>query len=235
MYVESIGSFVGVMLMLVHAGAFTFARDGHDINQILHQSNDWLSRDERLIAGLIVGSICAPLAEEFGKSIGVRLLFRPMTTRAQAFQLGAFAGAGFGFLEALLYGLGGIGAGLDRWWEIMLVRGGSTSLHVLCTGLASIGWWYWARAGRPRTAAALFTLAVSFHAIWNAFAAIISSRILGLDAVSDHTLEIVAYAVIAVVSLAFITAIPLVARAIRDDVPASVEGTPLSGMTPWLA
>jgi hypothetical protein len=235
LYVEVIGGYVGVVLMLVHTGAFALARDGHDINQIYSNANEWLGPGERLVAGLIVGSICAPLAEEFGKSIGVRLLFRPATTRAHAFQLGACAGAGFGFLEALLYGLSGINDDLDHWWQIMVIRGGSTSLHVLCTGLAGVGWWYWARAGRPRIAAALFALAVLFHALWNAFAEIINSRILGLDAVSDHTLEIVAYTVIAIVSLAFITAIPFVAGALRDDTPAPVEGTPLAAMTPWLA
>jgi hypothetical protein len=90
-------------------------------------------------ANLVVAAVLAPVSEELAKSLSVRFTMAPNATRAQCFLLGAAAGAAFGFLEALLYGLAGIQeGGLGSWWEIMLVRGGSTSLHVICTGLAGL-------------------------------------------------------------------------------------------------
>jgi len=142
---------------------------------------------------------------------------RANSTRAQCFLLGAFAGAGFAFLEALLYGLGGISEdSLSSWWAIMLIRGGSTSLHVLCTGLAGLGWWYWSRAKQHRTALALFGGAMLIHAAWNAFATIISSRIFYLDTL-DSKKEAIRFATIdssvALMSALFINAAILIVAA----------------------
>ena len=62
----------------------------------------------------------------------------------------------------------------------------------------------------------------------------LGSRILGLDTLSDRTLEIVAYVIVGVVSSAFIVAIPIVARRLRDAAPPSVEGTALGAIAPWM-
>jgi hypothetical protein len=233
-YVESLGSIGGVVLLLVHNGAFADAQSQHDVSEIIRRSDSILSRNEQFVAGLIAASLLAPLSEEFGKGLSVRFMLRRTMTRGQAFMLGAFAGAGFGFLEAMLYGLNGISSNLGAWWQIMLLRGGSTSLHVFCTGLTGLGWWYWTVARRSRLALGLFGLAVLFHASWNAAFTLLESRILGLDTLSDRALEIVAYIIVGVVSSAFILAIPVVARRIRDAAPPSVEGTPLAAIAPWL-
>jgi hypothetical protein len=177
----------------------------------------------------------APPRREFGKGLGVQFMMRGPLTRAGVFALGAAAGAGFGFLEALLYGVAAIEEGLGHWWEIMLVRGGSSSLHVLATGLVGLAWWHWSVARRPATSWRLFGLAVLLHALWNAFAVTLFSKIFGLDTLSDRTIAITAYSVVAVVSVAFIVAIAAVARRIRDVPEAPAEGTPLAGMSPWLA
>ncbi len=233
-YVESLGSIGGVVLLLVHSGAFEHAQDWDGIQDKIRDADFILSRNEQFWAGLITASLLAPLSEEFGKGLSVRFMLRRTMTRGQAFMLGAFAGAGFGFLEAMLYGLNGISSDLGGWWQIMLLRGGSTSLHVFCTGLTGLGWWYWTVARRSRLALGLFGLAVLFHASWNAAFTLLESRILGLDTLSDRTLEIVAYVIVGVVSSAFILAIPVVARRIRDAAPPSVEGTPLAAIAPWL-
>jgi RsiW-degrading membrane proteinase PrsW (M82 family) len=162
-------------------------------------------------------------------------MMRANTTRAQAYLLGAAAGAGFGFIEAMLYGLGGISEDLADWWQIMLLRGGSTSLHVLCTGLVGVAWWYWSRARRPALALGLFAIAVALHALWNAFFTVIDSRIWGLDTLSEDALAVIAYVAVSVASAAFIVAIPVVARRLRDPLPPPVAGTPLAAMTPWFA
>jgi len=233
-YVESIGSAGGVVLLLVHNGAFAGAQSQSDVNEIIRHADFILTRDEQFVAGLITASLLAPLSEEFAKGLSVRFMLRRTMTRGQAFLLGAAAGAGFGFLEAMLYGLDGISSNLADWWQIMLLRGGSTSLHVFCTGLTGLGWWYWTVARRSRLALALFSLAVLFHASWNGAFTLLESRILGLDTLSDRALEIVAYVIVGVVSAAFILAIPIVARRIRDVAPPSVEGTPLAATAPWL-
>jgi hypothetical protein len=116
----------------------------------------------------------------------------------------------------------------------MLLRGGSTSLHVICTGLAGLAWWYWSIGQRHRLAVVLFAAAMLIHAAWNGVFTAIDSRILVLDTLSNRTLEVVAYSVVGIASTAMIVAIPLVARLIRDNVPP-VEGTPLAAMEAWLA
>ena len=149
-YVESLGSAGGVLLLMVHHGAFEHVQTWSGINDRVRDADVVLSRNEQFVAALIVASVCAPLSEEFAKSLGVRFMLRRTMTRGQAFMLGAAAGAGFGFLEAMLYGLSGIQNSLGDWWQIMLLRGGSTSLHVFCTGLTGVAWWYWTVARRSR-------------------------------------------------------------------------------------
>ena len=233
-YIESIGSIGGVLLLLVHNGAFADAANYADANDIISNSRYILTRNEQFVANIITASLLAPISEEFGKGLGARLMMRRDCTRAQAFVLGAAAGAGFGFLEALLYGLAGVQRGhLDRWPLIMLVRGGSTTLHVFNTSLVGLGWWYWAVARRRRVAWALFAAAVASHALWNGFAVTLDSRILGIDTLSDQAIEWVAYAAVAVTSIAFAIAIPLIARRLRDA-PSPIAATPLAAMAPWL-
>ncbi len=224
-----------MVLLLVHNGAFAFASNSADVFDVIELSSLLLTENEQFLAGFITAAILAPVSEEFGKSLGVRFMMRPATTRAQAFVLGAAAGAAFGFLEAMLYGVFAISDDLSFWWAIMLLRGGSTSLHVICTGLAGVGWWYWSTAHRHRIALALFGAAVAIHAVWNGFFTLLDSRIFGLDTLSSTTLGVIAYVGVGVVSVAMIVAVPLIARRLREPAPASVEGTPLASLTPWLA
>ena len=136
------------------------------------------------------------------------------------------AGAGFGFLEAMLYGVGGVHqSGTGTWWVIMLVRTGSTSLHVLNTSLVGLAWWYASFGREKRRGWLLFGLAVALHALWNGFAIVLDSRILGLETVSHEILTFVAYGVVAVLSVSFMTAIPLIARRLREsqDAPLASE------------
>jgi RsiW-degrading membrane proteinase PrsW (M82 family) len=234
LYVEGLGSFVAILLLLVHNGAFEFAANSNGVFDTLDAADFLLTENEQFAAGLIVAAVLAPVSEEFGKSLSVRFLMRATSTRAQCFLLGAAAGAAFGFLEAMLYGVSGIQQDLGDWWQIMLIRGGSSSLHVICSGMAGVGWWHWSIARRHRPALALFGGAMLIHGAWNAFATVIDSRIFVLDTLSNDTLEMLAYTVIAAVSAAMILAIPLVARYLRDQPVAAVEGTPLAGMQAWL-
>jgi hypothetical protein len=236
LYIEVIGSSVAVALLLVNSGAFEFARDaGHVWNIIFEFSDLRLSDTEQLVANLIAASFLAPVAEEFAKSLGVRFLMRPDSTRAQCFLLGAVAGAAFGFLEALLYGAGWIADDMGVWWQGMVVRAGSTSGHVLWTGITGMAWWYWSIAKRHRLAIVLFAAAMLGHAAWNGVFTIIDSRIFFLDELDIRTVEIIAYVIVVVWSLTEIAAIPIVARRIREAPRPPIDETPLASMQAWIA
>jgi hypothetical protein len=231
-YVESLGSTIAVTLLLVNSGAFEFAQTAGDVTDVMFEySNFQLSDTEQLIANLIAAAVLAPVVEEFAKSLGVRFLMGPASTRAQCFLLGAVAGAAFGFLEALLYGAGWIADDLGAWWQGIAVRAGSTSGHVLWTGVTGIAWWYWSIARRHRIAVLLFGAAMLGHGAWNGVFTIIDSRIFFLEELDIRTIEVIAYVIVGVWSLAEITAIPVVARRIRE-VP--IERTPLASMQAWL-
>jgi RsiW-degrading membrane proteinase PrsW (M82 family) len=229
-YVETIGDFAAVVLMLVHHGAFE-----SDFWDTLRKSSDILSRNEQFVANLIAAAVVAPLIEEFAKGLGVRIMMRRWNTPAQAMVLGAAAGAGFGFLEAMGYGLAGV---LDhhetRWWLMMLLRGGSTSLHVFNTSLVGLAWWYWSFGKKPRTGWLLFGAAVLMHAVWNGLLVTLTSRIFGLDTLSERAVEIAAYIIVSGVAVLLVGAIPAIARRLREPLPPPVGGTALAGMTPWL-
>jgi hypothetical protein len=233
-YVELLGSWVALTMILVRSNEFASAESFAHIMDVYDLSNLLLSEKEQLLANLIAAAVLAPLVEEFAKSVGVRFLMRPSITRAHCFLLGASAGAAFGFMEAMLYGAGWVSEEPARWWEGMVVRGGSTSGHVLWTGVCGIAWWYW-RSGAHRTPLALFGLAMFVHGAWNGVFTIIDSRIYILDELSFRTVEIIAYVIVGVWSLLEIAAIPLIARRLREPSPPPVAGTALASLQPWLA
>ncbi|HYM27374.1 MAG TPA: PrsW family glutamic-type intramembrane protease [Steroidobacteraceae bacterium] len=229
LYVEGIGDFAAVVLALVHHGAFET-----DVWDTVGRSKEILTRNEQFAVNAVAAALVAPLIEEFAKGLGVRFMMRRYTTRAQAMTLGAAAGAGFGFVEALSYGLAGVHDNAARWWLYMLVRGGSTTLHVFNTSLVGLAWWYWSFGERPRVAAALFGTAVLVHAAWNGLLVTLTSRIFGLETLDQRAIEIAAYVIVGAVALALVAALPAIARRLREPTPPPVGGTPLAAMTPWL-
>jgi len=228
-YVESIGSFGAVVLTLVHHGAFQT-----DVWDQIGRSDEILSGNEQFVANLVAAAVIAPLIEEFAKGLGVRFVLRRHNTRAQAMVLGAAAGAAFGFVEAQLYGLGGVIDDAGRWWLYLLLRGGSTSLHVFNASLVALAWWHWSFGRRPRLGALLFGAAVVVHAIWNGLLVTLTSRIFGLETLSERTVEIIASALVSVIAVALVGALPLIAGRLREPPPPAVVGTPLAGMSAWL-
>lgn len=240
-FVNSIGGLGVTVLLLVYNGAFedvsaisgsSFEYDAWDV---IADADIWLTSTQQWIANIIAIAIIPPFAEEFLKGLSVLFLLRRTTTRGQAFALGAAAGAGFGFVEALLYGAGVVADDLSAWWEIMLIRAGSTSLHCLATGLVGLGWWYWMNGGDKRRAISLYFTAVILHAIWNGFAVTLDSEILWIGTLEDKTIEYVAYGFVIVMAAAFIWTIPRIARGLREPPPPPVADTPLGAMRPWMA
>jgi RsiW-degrading membrane proteinase PrsW (M82 family) len=234
MYVEMLGDLSATVLMLVHNGTFHHVFDSDGIGNRISDARFILSRNEQWAANLVAVAVVPPIVEEFSKGLGARFMMRGNTTRAQAFALGAAAGAGFGFLEGLMYGLSGISDNLGDWWLIMLIRGSGDSLHVFNTGVVALAWGYWSFGKRPRMAVALFSGAVAMHALWNGLAVTLFSKIFWLRTVDNRTLEIAAYSAFAVISVALMAAIPVIARRLREPLPPPVAGSALAAMAPWL-
>jgi RsiW-degrading membrane proteinase PrsW (M82 family) len=239
---ESVGGLWVTILLLVRDGAFdgvtAIATDnpfGYDVFDVIGEADVLLSDREQWFANIIAIAVMPPLFEEFFKGLSVRFVMRRMTTRGQAFLLGVTAGAGFGFVEALLYGVGGVSEDLGFWWLIMLMRAGSTSLHSLNTGFVGLAWWHWSIQRRWRPASAFFGLAVVLHAIWNGFYVTLMSELPWVGTLDSRTVERVVYVFVSAMALALIVAIPLVARRLREPPPPPVETTPLAAMVPWIA
>ncbi len=241
LFVNSIGGLLATIVVLTRDGVFhdvtTFSGDQFydpGVWDIIGDAQFYLTRNEQWVVNILAVALIPPFVEEALKGVNVRLLMRRNTTRAQAFLLGAAAGAGFGFVEALLYGAGVTSASLGDWWRIMLLRGGSSSLHCLATGLVGLGWWYWSIGGHKRRAAGLYLTAVCLHAFWNGFSVTLDSEIFWVGTLDDKTLERVAYGFVIVFGAIFVSAIPLIARRLREAAPPSVVGTPFGAMEPWL-
>jgi hypothetical protein len=239
--VNSIGGLLATVLVLVQNGAFdgitTFSRDSFidpGVWDIIFDAEFYLTSNEQWVVNILGIAIIPPFAEEFLKGLNVRLLMQRRTTRAQAFLLGAAAGAGFGFVEALLYGAGVTSVDLGDWWRIMLIRGGSSSLHCVATGLVGVGWWYWSIGGRKKQAVVLYLTAVLLHATWNGFSVTLDSELFWVGTLDDKTLERIAYGFVILFGAFFVSAIPLIARILREPPPPPVAGTALGAMTPWL-
>jgi hypothetical protein len=235
LYVEGLGIFGVGMLLLVQSGAFEFADSvGAVLEDAVETPDLWLSENQQFVANVAAAVVLAPLVEEAAKPIGVAVMLTAITTRAQAFTMGAAAGAAFGFFEALGYGLAVVQDDISAWWEIMLVRGGSTSLHVFATGLVGLALWYWMRQSRRDVALKLFGAAVLLHALWNGIAVILYSRIFILDTLSLRAVEVIGYATLVPITLACIVGVGVLARRLREPRPRPVEATPLASMSPWM-
>ena len=193
-----------LLLRLASQGAFQGVTNGSDFSDAVRNAQDALSDRELLIQALLNVALFAPLIEEFCKGFGVRLLRGVRPTRHQAFLFGVAAGVGFGMVEAYEYSMGAFVYSPYHWWDTLLVRGGSSSLHALASGTVGIAWYY-AFSGRRLRALALFGAAVALHGSWNALNVLAAAHVLpGFHALSDQTVERVLEIVCGAISLVLI-------------------------------
>lgn len=126
--------------------------------------------------GLLV-AVAIPMIEEVIKSLGVPLAasLRPVT-RSQAFAFGLIAGAGFGLMEALFYGL----AGLPHDWAVpVLTRAATVVIHGAATGLMGVAW-YEALHGRTGRFVAYAAAGIGLHGLWNALSGLLTLTLLNV-------------------------------------------------------
>jgi RsiW-degrading membrane proteinase PrsW (M82 family) len=226
-----------LVLRLASQGGFDGISNARDFGDALNNAGDVLSDRELLIQLLLTIAVFGPLIEEFSKGFGVRLLRGARPTRHQAFLFGVAAGVGFGMVEAFEYSFAAFAVSPYRWWDTLLLRAGSSSLHALASGTVGIAWYY-AFRGRRLRAIGLFLVAYAIHGSWNALNVLAAARVLpGFKSLSDTTVERVLEAVCGVIALLMIAALCAIsARLAANDgePPAADPSTGLPAYTPPL-
>lgn len=232
-------------IRLAANGAFDGIVNTGDFLDRLSHADDYLAKSELVVLLLLVIAVLAPLNEEFWKGFGVRLMRGSAPTRYQAFLFGVASGVGFGMAEAQEYGAGAFSQSPYRWWYTMLLRGGSSGLHALASGIIGLAWFY-AFRGQRRRAFGLFLIAVGMHGTWNGLNVLIAVRVLpGFRSLSDTTLEFGFDIFLGLLALAIIVALCRLSEqlAAADEPSAPQVGGPsadeaapfLPRMLPFLA
>jgi hypothetical protein len=140
-----------------------------DLELAFRTMSPWLGQPVALLLALAVFSGLTPMIEETSKSLIPWLIFDHLNTPADGFVAGALSGAGFGLVESLLASATP-GA---NWAATLLMRGGSTMMHVMAAGLTGWGIAVFRSNRRPGYLFAAYALAVLLHGLWNASAVII--------------------------------------------------------------
>src|ERR1700690_4511872 len=105
-----------------------------NIDTVLNAVEPWLNNPLAFLLALLFFSGFAPVIEETAKSLAVWTVFDRLDSPAQGVVIGALSGAGFGLVESLL-----ASATPDSsWGATLLVRGGSTMMHIMTASLT--GW-----------------------------------------------------------------------------------------------
>lgn len=135
-------------------------------------------------AAVFVFVILAPLFEEIFKSLGPAILISRMRpTRSTALLWGLAAGAGYAFSENLLNGQGGVSGGnaaSGLWAGAMVLRAGTSLVHMAATATVTMGWYSAIILHRRWLLVGLLLLALFAHGLWN----IIAVAVGGISALS---------------------------------------------------
>ncbi len=134
------------------------------MDQMVNLLGPILDHPITFILALLFFSGFAPVVEEASKSVAVWAVFDRLDSSAQGFVAGALSGAGFGLLESLL-----ASATPDQNWAFtLLIRGGSSMMHIMA---ASLTGWGIARFHLTRRLVPMlgaYAVAVILHSLWNA-------------------------------------------------------------------
>ncbi len=133
-------------------------------DEALALAGPWLDNPLAFILALLFFSGFTPVIEETAKSFATWTVFDRLESPAQGFAAGALSGAGFGLLESLL-----ASAVPDPGWaSTLLVRGGSTMMHIMAAGLTGWGIASFRLSKRPGRMIGMYALAMLLHSLWNA-------------------------------------------------------------------
>lgn len=171
---------IGVLLLGLAAGGVYLAFNPeqlHALQNLVGQLGQISSVEEMFSAfeplitnpltflGLLMAvSVITPFIEEFAKSTATWALFDRLNAPSQGFWVGALSGAGFALFEGLI-------ASADPtagWGFILLIRGGSSIMHVVASALAGWGIADFRATARMSRLVGGYGMAIFIHATWNA-------------------------------------------------------------------
>jgi len=152
---------------------------------------------------LLSFSVVAPLVEETAKSLTVWTVFDHLSSPAHGFVIGALSGAGFGLVESLLASV----QPDSSWATTLIVRGGSTMMHMVAASLTGWGIAWFRTTKRPGRMIGMYALAMFLHSLWNACVILIVTGSVR-SALGAHSENIVGMAFI-ILGIAILTIIAL--------------------------
>jgi hypothetical protein len=117
-----------------------------------------------LLLALAAVAVAAPVMEEFAKSVPLWAMHDRIRTGAQGFWAGALSGAGFALFEGIMVS-SDAGAGLAF---ILVLRAGSSLMHIFASGLAGWGIGGFRGTGKVTRLLTGYIAAMGVHALWNA-------------------------------------------------------------------
>jgi RsiW-degrading membrane proteinase PrsW (M82 family) len=120
---------------------------------------------------LVELAVVAPLTEEAGKAFGGLVGASPRY-RAEAFVVGAAAGAGFAAIENILYAALAVAFG-GPWQYVAIARTVGAPVHVVASGLVTLGIWDGRHEGGAGALLRGYGAGVGVHALWNGSLAIL--------------------------------------------------------------
>ncbi len=129
---------------------------------VFERLGPYLMRPGVIFAVITFGALIVPLIEEALKPIGVWLLIGRNLRPSAGFAAGVLSGAGYALFESLA-----ITTGAEDWISLVVIRVGTTVIHILTTGLT--GWALTLAWRRNRYLLLGFTYlgAVLYHGLWN--------------------------------------------------------------------
>ena len=140
------------------------------VQNVLELAGPWLSNPLVFMLALLFFSGFTPVIEETAKSLATWAVFDRLDSPAQGFVVGALSGAGFGLLESLL-----ASASPDpSWASTLLVRGGSTMMHIMAASLTGWGIASFRASRRVERVLGAYAAAMFLHSLWNASVVLIA-------------------------------------------------------------
>jgi len=133
-------------------------------DDILTKISPYLLNPIVIALALLFFSVVAPVVEETAKSLTVWTVFDRLASPAQGFVIGALSGTGFGLVESLLASV----QPDSSWATTLIVRGGSTMMHIVAASLTGWGIAWFRTTKRPGRMIGMYALAMFLHSLWNA-------------------------------------------------------------------
>jgi hypothetical protein len=133
-----------------------------DQNTLDTQLQALFSQPLLIITGIMFVTLLIPLIEELVKTIGLWPMLRRGLSPLYAFSGGVVAGGAYGLFEAFFLVQPG-----EEWAALMVARAGATAMHMITTGMTSLGLAQAIKDKKWPTALRYYFYAVLLHGIWN--------------------------------------------------------------------